>query len=93
MAKQSQVRGDAHQCAGGGRFVGWSLPRGSTLTTAAGVGPGSTWDELIAAHAATRRESTLGTELTAGDLAGLLDSDAPDATVLHLWAGENCIAR
>lgn len=85
--------------ARGGTFVGWSVAPVRTeepstpLTTAAGLGLGSTRRELEGAYAATVRRSTLGTEFVAGGLAGLLESDRPDARVTALWAGESCIAR
>lgn len=34
-----------------------------------------------------------GAKVTTGDLAGLLDSEKPDARVKHLWAGVTCNAR
>ncbi len=76
------------------RFVGWSLGDDSpTLTTAAGLTVGSTRVALESAYAADIAPSTLGTEFTAGGLAGLLDGDGADARVTNLWAGNACIAR
>lgn len=76
------------------RFVGWSVRgNGGTLTTASGVGVGSTRAQLDSAHAARVFESSLGTEFTAGGLAGILESPRRDARILALWAGQVCIAR
>ena len=81
------------------RFAGWFLApvrpeaRAPRLTTASGIGLGSTRAELESAYAASVQRSTLGVEFTAGGLAGLLASDRPDARITNLWAGEVCIAR
>lgn len=37
--------------------------------------------------------STLGTEFTAGGLAGLLDGTGARARITHLWAGASCAMR
>ncbi len=76
-----------------GRFVGWSLRGGSVLTTASGVGLGSTRAQLDSAYDAGVRESSLGTEFQAGGLTGLLESPAEDARISHLRAGATCVAR
>lgn len=76
------------------RFVGWSAGAGaSPLSTASGVMVGSSRAELEGVHAVTIKQSTLGFEFSAGDLAGLLDSGAPDAKITRLWAGAVCNAR
>ena len=76
------------------RFVGWSTTASATpAATAAGVKAGSTRAELESAYAVKVVESTLGTEFSAGALAGLLDTGKPDAKVTHLWAGVTCLAR
>lgn len=75
-------------------FVGWSVPNaGSPLTTASGVGVGSTRAELESAYVAEIRTSTLGVEFAAGGLAGLLESRQPSARITNLWAGQVCVAR
>jgi hypothetical protein len=74
-------------------FSGWSLPEGSTLSTMAGLRLGSTRKELASAYSAEVMDSSLGTEFVAGTMGGVLASDAPDAVVTHLWAGDTCIAR
>lgn len=76
-----------------GAFVGWSLERGSTLTTVSGIGLGATRAELEAAYDVEVAPTSLGEEFTAGSLAGLLESAAADARVQHLWSGQTCIAR
>lgn len=83
-----------------GRFAGWSLDgagaqgsSGSDLTTVGGIGLGSTRRALESLHAVQVGESSLGTEFAAGDLYGLLASDAADAAIVHLWAGTSCIFR
>ena len=76
------------------RFVGWSATASATPpATAAGLKVGSSRAKLDSAYAAKVTRSTLGTEFTAGALAGLLASDKPDAIVTHLWAGVTCLAR
>ena len=79
----------------GGIFAGWALDgrAGGALTTAAGIGPGSTRAALEAAYDVTVEKTTLGTEFTAGSLAGLLDGSGPEARVMSLWAGVNCVFR
>ena len=49
--------------------------------------------DLENAYAADIGRSTLGIEFTAGGLAGILESEAPDARVQHLWAGVACLGR
>ncbi len=78
-----------------GRFVGWSLDeraRGA-VSSMSGVGVGSTRRDLDAAYAATVQESTLGTEFTAGAMAGLIDGPSAGDSITNMWAGEVCIAR
>ncbi len=80
-----------------GAFVGWSLERGSTLTTVSGIDPEAfrtaVVEELEAAYDVEVAPTSLGEEFTAGSLAGLLESAASDARVQHLWSGQTCIAR
>lgn len=78
----------------GKRFVGWSVaPQSPALATAAGVKLGSSRKDLQSAYQAKIFESSLGTEFSAGGLAGLLDSARADARVVNFWAGQTCIAR
>ena len=77
-----------------GRFVGWSVQGGNgTVTTASGVGIGSTRAQVEDAVAIQVSTTSLGTEFSAGGLAGLFDGPGPGAKVTNLWAGETCIAR
>jgi hypothetical protein len=77
-----------------GKFVGWFADgRSGTIATAAGVGPGTTRQDLEAVYAVEVFESSLGTEFTAGDLHGLLDSPHPDSPVTAFWAGTSCTFR
>lgn len=76
------------------RLIGWSLgSRGSGVTTASGIGVGSTRSEVEEAYSARVFPSTLGTEFSAGGLAGVLESSDSNARVTNLWAGQVCIAR
>lgn len=77
-------------------LVGWSLDEGSALTTADGVGIGSTKAEVEAAYGPVEvlTDSTLGIEVYVEDgISALLDADAPDGAVTAIWAGANCIYR
>lgn len=78
-----------------GAFVGWFADRGAEgrISTAAGVGPGTTRQDLQAAYAAEVFESTLGTEFAAGGLFGVLDSPHLDSPVTAMWAGTSCNFR
>lgn len=83
-----------------GKFAGWAVDaRGNdgtgkpAIATASGIGPGRTRAELQAAYSVKVMESTLGTEFSAGDLAGLLDGAGPRARITNLWAGASCNFR
>ncbi|MEJ7776613.1 MAG: hypothetical protein WKF52_04325 [Sphingomicrobium sp.] len=78
-----------------GKFVGWAASdRGSgRVSTASGVGPGSTRAELQDAYSAKVFESTLGTEFEAGGLFGILESPQPAAKVTTMWGGTSCNMR
>jgi hypothetical protein len=76
-----------------GAFAGWHVSDGSRLTTASGIGLGSTRADVESAYAVEVRRTSLGVEFTAGKLAGILESSQTDAHVLHLWAGVTCVAR
>lgn len=77
------------------RLVGWTVRPGSdgAPTTMSGIGLGSTRAELDAAYDADVRQTTLGTEFSAGSISGVLASDAPTARITDIWAGLSCIAR
>lgn len=78
-----------------GKFVGWFLDqRGeAALTTASGLGIGSTRTDLTGAYDAEISESSLGEEFTAGDLSGLLSGSEPTAKVTAIWSGQVCNFR
>ena len=78
-----------------GRFVGWSVDdrAAGAVETAAGIGPGDSRAQLTAAHAAEVRQSTLGTEFSAGDVHGVLDGPSAGARITDMWAGVSCVAR
>lgn len=86
----------------GDRFVGWSAhaPRTAgetlpprTITTMAGLGIGSRRGDVESAYAIDVSNTSLGTEFTAGGIAGLFADGTPDAPVTALWAGIVCIFR
>jgi hypothetical protein len=77
-----------------GAFVGWSTRPGSTLRTAAGIGPGSTLRQLRTAYPAmTMEETSLGHEFAAGELFGVVADTSDAGQVEALLAGINCIFR
>lgn len=78
-----------------GKFVGWFLDsrEGAKLTTAAGIGIGSTRKELTGAYDADFVESTLGEEFIAGDLSGLLSGREATDKVTAIWSGQVCNFR
>lgn len=77
------------------KFTGWALDgrAAGKVSTASGIGPGSSRTELEAAYAIDVVQSTLGPEFTAGDLSGLFDGPGPSASVAALWAGTSCNFR
>jgi hypothetical protein len=77
-------------------FVGWGLRSGdgdTTLTTASGIGIGSTRQELEETYTVEVVDSSLGVEFSAGGLFGLLSSPEPTGTITDLWAGVACNFR
>jgi hypothetical protein len=75
------------------RFVGWNLnPRGD-VSTASGIGPGSSRADLESAYAAQISQTSLGTEFVAGELFGLLDGKSPAAKITFMWGGVSCNFR
>ncbi len=77
------------------RFVGWGLDSraADAITTASGIGPGSTRAELESAYEAAVSQTSLGTEFSAGDLQGVLDGPSAGARITDMWAGISCVAR
>jgi len=77
-----------------GKFVGWFTDDSATkLTTASGIGIGSTRKDLTGAYAAEISESSLGEEFTAGELSGLLSGPGPTARITAIWSGQVCNFR
>jgi hypothetical protein len=78
-----------------GKFTGWALDGRAEgkIATAASIGPGSSRRALEAAYAANFAKSSLGTEFTAGEVAGLLDGPGPKASIEAMWAGTSCNFR
>jgi len=78
-----------------GKFVGWFVDSDAKgkVSTASGIGPGSTRSELENTYTVEVYESTLGTEFAAGDLAGLFANTSADAPITALWAGTSCNFR
>lgn len=78
------------------RFVGWGLDgrAAGALSTASGIGIGSTREALDAAYGDVDvAETTLGDEFSAGGLFGLLDGPNAASKINNMWAGVNCVAR
>lgn len=75
-----------------GRFVGWST-NDPGLTTAGGLGVGSTLEDVEAVYVLERIRSSLGWEFTTAGMAGVLDGEGSSSRVAALWAGEVCLGR
>ena len=77
------------------KFAGWNVnEKGKgVVTTASGVGIGSSRADLEAAYAVDISETTLGTEFAAGELFGLLDGKGKTAKVTNMWGGVSCNFR
>ena len=73
-------------------FLGWDS-REAGLTTADGIGIGSTRAALEVSREVEVEETTLGVEFTAGGLGGLFASSEPAAPITSLWAGLTCHFR
>ena len=76
-----------------GKLVGWNLIPGGDVTTASGIGPGSSRADLEGPYAAKISETSLGAEFAAGELYGLLDGKGPSAKITYLWGGVSCNFR
>ena len=78
-----------------GKFAGWNLNERSkgSVTTASGIGIGSSQTDLESAYAADRSETTLGTEFAAGELFGLLEGKGRAAKINNMWGGVSCNFR
>ena len=77
----------------GERFVGWTVPQTSGLTTADGIGTGTTLAELRDARPGVQVRQMLGTEWSSGELAGFLDGTQDSSRVTGLHSGDVCLAR
>lgn len=80
-----------------GRFAGWGLDRraAGAISTADNIGPGTNRAELDDAFGPPLeiRQTSLGTEFTAGAISGLFDGTSPSAEITDMWAGVSCVAR
>lgn len=77
-----------------GKFVGWFLDdTAAKLSTASGIGVGSTRKALTDVYDAQIAESSLGQEFTAGELSGLLSGVEATARVTAIWSGQVCNFR
>ncbi|MDO9594407.1 MAG: hypothetical protein Q7J19_05385 [Lutibacter sp.] len=79
-------------------FQGWSIDGTNEdvqkLTTMAGIGIGSTLEEIQSAYEIEVRKTGLGHEFsTAAGMYGILDGAGKDAKITHLWSGVSCNFR
>lgn len=76
-------------------FAGWMVDSAEVaVSTVSGLKVGTTRDALAeGGTVVTVAPSSLGAEFTAGGMAGLFESEAADARITHLWAGQVCIMR
>ena len=80
-----------------GRFAGWGLDsraRGA-IATADGIGIGTTRAQMSDAIGTPVdiRQTSLGTEFSAGEYHGLLGGTGPGSRITDMWAGVSCVAR
>ena len=78
------------------QFVGWYLGKGSgnlqTLKTMAGIGIGSTRQEMESAYVIKVNTTSLGNEFsTSSGLYGIFDGSGKDAKITDMWSGLTCI--
>lgn len=80
-----------------GRFAGWGVDgrARSGIATADGIGIGTTRAELDDAIGPPLdiRQTSLGTEFSAGQYHGVFDGAGANARITDMWAGASCIAR
>jgi hypothetical protein len=80
-----------------GRFAGWGLDgrAGGAIATSDGIGIGTTRAELDDATGPPLevRQTSLGTEFSAGAYHGLFGGSAANARITDMWAGVSCVAR
>ena len=80
------------------QFVGWYLgkPSGNiqTLKTMAGIGIGSTLQEMESAYVIKVTKTSLGNEFsTSSGLYGIFNGPGKDAKITDMWSGLTCIFR
>ena len=80
-----------------GRFVGWGLDSRAKggITTADGIGISTTRSQLDDAMGPPLdvRQTSLGTEFSAGEYHGLFDGTGANARITDMWTGVSCVAR
>lgn len=79
-------------------FEGWYVDGAkegvNKLTTMAGIGIGSTLEEMESAYEIEVKKTSFGQEFsTASGLFGILDGRGKDAKITHLWSGVSCNFR
>ncbi|NEW79065.1 MAG: hypothetical protein GZ086_06480 [Gelidibacter sp.] len=79
-------------------FQGWYVdgPKegAQKLTTMAGIGIGSTLEEMQNAYEIDVKKTSLGHEFsTAAGMNGILDGAGKEAKITHLWSGVSCNFR
>ena len=80
------------------QFVGWYLGKASgnlqTLKTMAGIGIGSTLQQMHSAYVIKLTKTSLGNEFsTSSGLYGIFDGPGKDAKITDMWSGLTCIFR
>ena len=80
------------------QFVGWYLGKASgnlqTLKTMAGIGIGSTLQQMQSAYVIKLTKTSLGNEFsTSSGLYGIFDGPGKDAKITDMWSGLTCIFR
>ena len=80
------------------QFVGWYLGKASgnlqALKTMAGIGIGSTLQQMQSAYVIRIIKTSLGNEFsTSSGLYGIFDGPGKDAKITDMWSGLTCIFR
>lgn len=88
----------AQKSTGDWQFAGWYLGKPSDnlkgLQTMAGIGIGSTRQEMESAYSIKLTKTSLGHEFsTSGGLYGILDGTRNDSKITDMWSGLTCIFR
>lgn len=76
-------------------LFGWAVRTdgAQSLRTMSGIGIGSTRAELESVYSSRITRSSIGVEFIAGGLQGVLESEADEARITHMWAGVSCVFR